>query len=364
MNTPIPHPRRRAGFTLVEVMVSGGLAAIVLTAFLAGFTQHRRTFHQKNLEQELQQNVRTAMMFLQRDLRYAGSGLAMGEANLSDWFGVDSGINTIPWIVDNGNQDTLMVIGISGEPVATLVGQVWEGENILDLNITDNAVLAYNPIAGDVLVLAGIEPVIVDAVLSPTQVRISRSPTTAGIGVHLIYPESSEVFLLNVIRYFVSQVEGVPSLLRTDSRFSYESSADQVIADGIEVFNLSRSGDVVSISLTGRSRKPLPFTPSGSTDSFLRYTVSSSNRLRNTSPQLSIQGWPSDALLASAAPTPTATPGPTSTPGPTPAPTATLVPGDTPAATATATPSPTATAIPPTPEPTTVKRPQPTKKPK
>lgn len=292
------HPSKR-GFTLTELLVASGLAAIVMVSFVGGFAQNRRTFHQKNIEQELQQNVRTAMMFLQRDLRYAGSGLVMGTGNLRDWFGLTETITEIPWIIDGGSgSDELVIIGVSGEPVAKLTRRIWEGSKTLPLVITDPSVLPYVPRVGDVLVLAGIEGVVVESVVSDTEVRISRDPTTAGVGTHLIYPEGTDVFHLNVIRYRVGDVDGVPSLLRDDSRFTYESDADRVVADGVERFKVSRTGNLVAIEIDGRSRRTVPGTQEA--DSLLRYSMRSDNRIRNTSPGLSIQGWPSDMLIPDA----------------------------------------------------------------
>lgn len=287
----------KRGFTLTELLVASGLSAVVLTAFVAGFSQHRKNFHHKNIEQELQQNLRTAMMFVQRDLRYAGSGLVMGTSNLADWFGVDASVTDVPWIVDGGTgPDELMIIGISGEPVAKLTAQVWEGGTTLPLEITDPSVLPYLPRVGDVLVLAGIEGVVVDAVTSNTSIEVSRDPRTTGVGTHLIYPAGTEVYLLNVIRYRVGEVEGVPSLLREDSRFTYETDADRVVADGVERFEVTRTGNLVHIELAGRSRRTVPGVADA--DSLLRYALASDNRIRNTSPGLSIQGWPSDMLFA------------------------------------------------------------------
>jgi len=293
-----PNPKRN-GFTLVELMVASFLAVIILGAVMAGLSQHRRTFHQKNLEQELQQNVRTAMMFIQRDLRYAASGLTMGFQNLDHWLGVDPQVTNIPWIESSGTGgDGLTLAGITGEPVADLAETVYEGENILDLVLRESVVLPYVPQVGDILLLAGIEAVVVTSVESSTRVRVSREPLMQGTGVHLIYPAGTEVFQINVIHYSVEEVAGVPSLLRDDSRYTYESNEDRVIADGIERFELSRDGNNIEVLLTGRSRRTVPNLPNDTVgDSLLRYSLASSNQLRNTRPALNIQGWPSDMLL-------------------------------------------------------------------
>ena len=97
MRHPIFYPiNPKKGFTLVELMVASAVALLVLSGVFASLSQYQKTFHKKNIEQEVQQNVRSAMMFLQRDLRYAGSGLTMGFQDLDDWFGLDSSIRNIP----------------------------------------------------------------------------------------------------------------------------------------------------------------------------------------------------------------------------------------------------------------------------
>ena len=266
---------KRAGFTLVELMIASGLATVVLVAFANGFIQQRRTHHQKNLEQELQQNVRTAMTFLQRDLRYAGSGMVMGTASAPKWFSsvdwLPSDMDTVPWVVDGGadGTDELYLIGIAGEPIGHLSEQVWEGGRELPLTLNEKSLLPYQPRVGDVLLITGLEAVVVESVLSANRVQVSRDHSTSNAGVHLIYPEDTEIHQFNAIRYWVKEVDGVPSLLREDSRFTYASDEDRVVADGIEHFKITRTGHLFEIELRGRSRRTAPGR--GHSDSLLRY---------------------------------------------------------------------------------------------
>ncbi|MGA0368025.1 MAG: PilW family protein [Kiritimatiellia bacterium] len=363
--TPLPsiqNPEEKSAFTLVELMVASALALVVLGGLFAGLSQHQKTFNKKNIEQELQQNVRTAMMFVQRDLRYAGSGLTMGFQDLDDWFGLPSTVNNIPFIINHADgKDEMILAGITGEPVATLSTLANEGDSILNLTILPSEILPYSPLVGDVLLLAGIEPVVVTAVESNTRIRVSRDPSTLATGVHLIYPADTELFQINIIRYWVADVEGVPTLLRDDSRFRYDSDADRVIADGIEEFDLSRNGDLVDVRIRGRSRKAVAgLTDDAVGDSFVRYELTSANHLRNSSPYLSIQGWPSDILFVGGGssgsgptPTPSATPSATAAPtsAPTSSPTSSRTSSPTSAPTPAPTAAPTATAA-PTPTPT------------
>ncbi|MCC5850637.1 MAG: prepilin-type N-terminal cleavage/methylation domain-containing protein [Verrucomicrobia bacterium] len=294
-------PTKRAGFTLVELMIASGVATVVLAAFANGFIQQRRTHHQKNLEQELQQNVRTAMTFLQRDLRYAGSGMVMGTDSAPKWFSsvewLPKGMNTVPWVVNGGlrGTDELYLIGIAGEAIGHLSEDVWEGGRELPLTLKQETLLPYQPRFGDVLLISGLEAVVVESVLGLNRVQVTRDPNTPTVGVHLIYPEGTEVHQFSAIRYWVQEVEGVPSLLREDSRFTYASDEDRVVADGIEHFKITRNGHLFEIELRGRSRRTAPGR--GLSDSLVRYEMTSSNRLRNPNPRLSIQGWPSDLLI-------------------------------------------------------------------
>jgi prepilin-type N-terminal cleavage/methylation domain-containing protein len=363
MRHPIFYPiNPKKGFTLVELMVASAVALLVLSGVFASLSQYQKTFHKKNIEQEVQQNVRSAMMFLQRDLRYAGSGLTMGFQDLDDWFGLDSSIRNIPWIISSGDgRDELIIAGITGEPVATLTSWVNEGGSQLSLTILDSTILPYYPKVGDVLLIASIEPVVVTSVISETEVQVSRDPLMLNTGLHLIYPAGTEVFQINVIRYSVADVEGVPTLLRDDSRFTFESNADRVVADGIELFEVTRSGNLVNIRLRGRSRNKVSgLTNDTIGDSLLRIELDSQNHLRNTTPALSIQGWPSDILYATnevsgSSPTATPVPGVTVTPVPT------ADPGSTPTPQPTAAPQPTAQPqITPTAQPTVAPSPTPT----
>lgn len=353
MKTQVTPPPKKQAFTLVELLFASALALLVLGGVFAALSQHQKAFNKNNKEQELQQNVRTAMMFMQRDLRYAGSGLTMGYQDLDAWFGLASNVNTIPWITSSGNgRDEVIIAGITGEPVATFSAWVDEGGTSLLLTILPSTILPYDPMVGDVLLLQGIEAVMVDEVISNTQVRISRDPLIPNTGVHLIYPTGSEVFQINLIHYWVADVDGVPTLLRDDSRFTYESDADRVIADGIEEFNISRTGDMVDIEIKGRSREAVSgLTDDAIGDSLVRYEMTSTNRLRNTAPYLSIQGWASDILYAAAdedSVEPTATTTPEATAQPTAAPTTAPTAAPTAQSTAQPTAQPTAapTAVP------------------
>ena len=65
------------GFTLIELLVVLVMSSILLTGIMKVFSQSQATYNVQEEVAAMQQNVRTAKMFLERDVRMAGSG-AMG----------------------------------------------------------------------------------------------------------------------------------------------------------------------------------------------------------------------------------------------------------------------------------------------
>lgn len=291
----------RSGFTLVELMLASALAGVVLTAFVAGFTRQRQVFVQKNLEQETQYNVRNALAFLERDLRLAGSGLVMGGKNVGPWFG-RTDLDGIPKIVDGGSDaDRLITAGISGSPVATLHRNESAGGTVIEIARTSDNAYAYWPRRGDVLLLGGVETARITggiAIFGTIFLQISTDPVQDGVGLTLDYPSGAEVFQLNVVEYAIREEDGVPGLMREDSRYRYGTEADKRVAEGIEDLQLLRTDDRVAVRVTGRTREPVPgFT--GEADGRIRYTLGSEIEIRMPEPILNIGIWPQDALISS-----------------------------------------------------------------
>jgi prepilin-type N-terminal cleavage/methylation domain-containing protein len=66
--------KNRRGFTLVELLVALAISGIVLTSMLQLFSNSQETYNTQEDVAAMQQNVRTAKLFLERDIRMAGSG--------------------------------------------------------------------------------------------------------------------------------------------------------------------------------------------------------------------------------------------------------------------------------------------------
>ena len=99
--------RQASGFTLVEVMIAIGIVSIVLGGIYAAFQNQIRTFNTQEQVVEMQQNIRVARYFMERELRIAGLN---PTGNAVDGAGLPPGIT-----VANGNTITISMDFTGGE---------------------------------------------------------------------------------------------------------------------------------------------------------------------------------------------------------------------------------------------------------
>jgi type IV pilus assembly protein PilW len=64
--------RREEGFTLVELLVAMALGGLVMAAIYATYTSQQKAYLVTEQTTAVQQNIRGAMYFIERDLRLAG----------------------------------------------------------------------------------------------------------------------------------------------------------------------------------------------------------------------------------------------------------------------------------------------------
>lgn len=107
-----------AGFTLVEVLVAIGIFAVLSTAIVSSLTTTSRSFTDRRVESEAQQDRRTASYILTRNLREVGldphgSANAGIEQALADriTFSMDNNLNGT---LDAGEQMTFIFDAANG----------------------------------------------------------------------------------------------------------------------------------------------------------------------------------------------------------------------------------------------------------
>jgi prepilin-type N-terminal cleavage/methylation domain-containing protein len=71
----VPSPKRDAGFTLIELLVGSAVMLVAILGALFVYTRSNRVSVEQQMLSEVQNDVRSSMFFLSRDLRMAGAGL-------------------------------------------------------------------------------------------------------------------------------------------------------------------------------------------------------------------------------------------------------------------------------------------------
>ena len=67
-----PGTRRQGGFTLTELLVAMVLAGVAMSAIYAAYVTQQRAYKTTTDVTDVQQNLRSAMYFIEKDLRMAG----------------------------------------------------------------------------------------------------------------------------------------------------------------------------------------------------------------------------------------------------------------------------------------------------
>jgi len=73
--SPTPPSKRAAGFTMIELLVGGSVMLIAILGALMVYTRSNKVSVEQQMVTEIQNDVRSSMFFLSRDLRMAGAGL-------------------------------------------------------------------------------------------------------------------------------------------------------------------------------------------------------------------------------------------------------------------------------------------------
>ena len=134
------------GFTLVELMIALVVSLLALAAIYSTFRAQHRSYQIQSETADMQQNIRTAMYYMQREIRMAGSN-PKKTLPLSDFGIKTAGQNTITFTEDvRGPDDTDPSIqdapdGDVGDPDENITYDL----NGTDLRRTDNTAVPAVP---------------------------------------------------------------------------------------------------------------------------------------------------------------------------------------------------------------------------
>ncbi len=119
------------GFTLVELIVGMAISALVMTAIYATFRNQHETYIHQGLVAATQQNLRAGMLYMEREIRMAGSdplgsagaGISVADANsisfTLDYRGTADGSDA-DGFADDKNEDITYALSNEGNLVRTI----------------------------------------------------------------------------------------------------------------------------------------------------------------------------------------------------------------------------------------------------
>lgn len=128
--------KRAAGFTLIELLVGSAVMLVAVLGALAIYSRSNKVSVEQQMVTEVQNDVRSSMFFLSRDVRMAGAGL---PEQFAGWFlegrdNEDQGADVAP--------DRLVLMGNIEEPLNLPIRQ-YQGSSVT-LDIEDYSFEQYS----------------------------------------------------------------------------------------------------------------------------------------------------------------------------------------------------------------------------
>jgi type II secretory pathway pseudopilin PulG len=284
-----------AGFTLPEVMISTVVGFLLIGVALSAFSYQQRAANAGKSLTEMNQNIRTVLEAVGRELKLSGYGLDIVDSQLPDWidFAKDSSesftynFNSNPLIVEglSGGPDKILAAGAFDPPVATLSAAATTGQTTIALSALD--VAKFNTTDQKVIYIGRSETARITGIFG-SQLSISTDPLTIR-GLKYSHESGSPIELVKVISFeWMAKDSNVyprePHVIRYDSTKDQLSwSWQRMLSSHIEDIQYTDNGDdTITLSVTGRSSTESPFyVDTNENDNYRRETISSTVYLRN-----------------------------------------------------------------------------------
>lgn len=171
-----------SGFTLVEVLVAMGIFAVLSTAIVSSLTSTSRSFADRRMESETQQDRRTVARVLTRTLREVGldphgtanAGIERALANRIT-FSRDMNFNAT---IDAGEQVTYVFVAADGTLVSR-PGNTTVGAGSVIASSLSNVTFTYLDANNNDLGVPDIDPTLLNAIRS---IRIDITTVGSRVG--------------------------------------------------------------------------------------------------------------------------------------------------------------------------------------
>ena len=240
--------RREQGFTLVEVMVAFGLAAIVSAAAFTILTTTSKSLVANEQTVDTQQNVRLAMELLSRDIKRAGygsPGVAIGNCT----YPIMPSDNTVGG-TDTGPDSIQLLLPATRVSAAGTLNP-WQLQNLASggssqITLKSGAVGemsgTYGMANGSYISINGL------STMPVTSFNATGNTINVAVPYGFDFPANAQVYLLQCIRYQVVTNAAVcgtgePCLTRGVSGVTSGVNAEAPIVEGIEEMQLSYACD-------------------------------------------------------------------------------------------------------------------------
>lgn len=245
------HSRGRTlkGFSTLELMVALALASLITAALYTFMSKQHSVYTLQDQTAEMQQNLRGALEKITRDLEMAGFGKPW-------WTGIN-GSSGLDFSVKVTGGNTLEIVGCLDPPAATLAStaaansttMTVQGQEGLNFKSGSSVSTYKKDISID-----GKEPVRITNVSGGTNntLTIDRNPGGSGNqGLLYAYPATTtKIYIVKYVSYSVNTAVDPPVLQINE----HQGAGDQPLADNISALQTSKAGDVVTVTLTGRTR--------------------------------------------------------------------------------------------------------------
>lgn len=276
----------RRGYTLVEMVFASAISVTLVLALLQVFSVHMRAYRAQRLVRESEQNVRTALDTVARDIRMAGYGLQVSATELAQWITWVPSFTANPLIVPGATTtapDTIRVAAAFDAPVAHVADATAGGDTVIEVQPGEAA--AFNTTDRKVICVGRLETVRIVAI-SGDRLTVSAEPAATGRGLRFAYPAGTPIERVSVVSYSWQPAgSGYPSypyLIRDDGRFTGTNLWQNMLAGYIEDFQVAKQGDSYTLLITGVTRAPVPDKSTGGAGTtYRRVTVSTQVAPRN-----------------------------------------------------------------------------------